>query len=69
VTESFGTARAVTAERATEGLPKESGRAIADQALLGSFRARRSEPTEVGHVRVDDTWFFQQGADVPRARR
>jgi len=42
VTESFGTARAVTAERATEGLPKESGRAIADQALFGSFCELRS---------------------------
>ena len=46
VTEWFGTARDVTAERATEGLPKESGRAIADQALFGSFRARRSDDTD-----------------------
>jgi hypothetical protein len=33
--ESFGTARDVTAERATEGLPKESRRAIAIQAFFG----------------------------------
>jgi hypothetical protein len=42
VTESFGTARDVATERATEGLPKESGRAIADQALFGSFCELRS---------------------------
>jgi hypothetical protein len=35
VTEWFGTARDVTAERATEGLPKERRRAIADQAFFG----------------------------------
>jgi hypothetical protein len=35
VAEWFGTARNVTAERATESLPTESRRAIADQALFG----------------------------------
>jgi hypothetical protein len=35
VTEWFGTARNVTAERATEDLPKETRRAIADQAFFG----------------------------------
>jgi hypothetical protein len=35
VTEWFGTAHDVTTERAIEGLPKESRRAIADQAFFG----------------------------------
>jgi hypothetical protein len=34
MTEWFGTASDVTAKRATEGLPKESRRAIADQAFF-----------------------------------
>jgi hypothetical protein len=52
VTESFGTARAVTAERATEGLPKESRRAIADQAFFRSFCALRSDDTDARKATV-----------------
>jgi len=55
VTESFGTARDVTAERATEGLPTESRRAIADQAFFGSFCARRSDDTEAIWREAPDT--------------